>query len=126
MRVSAGLAITFALLAAGELVASWAGRPTLLLEGSRTIALQAWLLEALAFVVVARLTVGRAGIVLDGLVLGGVMWVVRWPLLTLSLVQLGVAPRLDWTLLVRDRLLLDLLVGVVLAWLFRRERGEQR
>lgn len=95
-----------------------------MLDGSRTVALQAWLLEALAFVAVARLLVGRAGLVLDGLVLGGVMWVMRWPLLVLSLVQLGVAPRLDWTQLVRDRLLLDLLVGLVLAWLFRRERGE--
>jgi hypothetical protein len=126
MRVLAGLAIAFALLAGGELAASAFGRPTLLLEGSRTVALQAWLLEALAFVAVARLLVGRAGVVLDGLVLGGVLWVARWPLLALSLVQLGVAPRLDWTQLVRDRLLLDLLVGMVLAWLFRREREEQR
>lgn len=125
MRTLAGLSIAFLTLAGGELLASWLGRPTLLVEtAARIVTLQSWILEAVAFVAVARLLVGRAGVVLDGMIVGAVLWVVRWPLLALSLQQLGASARIDWPTMVRDRLVLDLLLGLVLAWVFRRVREE--
>lgn len=124
VRFLLALSTAFLLLAAGELALGWAGRPSVLSPGVRTLALQGWLLEAIAFVAIARLLVGRAGVLLDGLMVGGVVWVLRWPLLALTLAQLQLSTGIAWSPLVRDRLVLNLLVGLVLAWIFRRERAD--
>lgn len=113
------------LIAGGDWVLSLLGRPTAAFAASATgmISAQAWILEALAFVALARLLVGRAGVVLDGLVVGGLVWVLRWPLTMLTMAQLGMGLPGDFATMVRDQLGLDLMVGLTLAWLLRR-RGE--
>lgn len=123
-----GLVLAFAVLAGADLVARQLGQPAPVLGAgtSPSLALQAWLLEALAFVAVARLLVGRGGAVLDGLLVGGVVWVLRWPLLVVTLGGLGVRVDQPWGALARQRLVLDLALGILLALVDRPRRAGTR
>lgn len=115
------LACTLTLVAGGDWLLDLAGRATAALTptSSWLLAAQAWALEAVAFVAVARLLVGRGGLVVDGLVVGGLVWVLRWPLMLLTLAQLGVALPVGVAAMAQDQLLLDLAIGLVLAFLHR-------
>lgn len=77
----------------------------------------AWLLEAVALVVLYVLVQGRnrAGWWLDGLATGAVAWLFRGPLLVVSAVSIGHLPREPWWTLARHQLVLYLVAGLLLA-----------